>query len=147
MAIVRYDPWSVMNQLQDEMNKAFSRVGPADEASDSVVTADWAPAVDIKEEEDRFVLHADIPGVDPKDIEVSMENGGLCIKGERKTESEEEKEGYKRIERARGTFYRRFALPDTVAADKISARSDHGVLEVVIPKQEKTQPRKITVEN
>ena len=79
MAIVRYDPWSVMNQLQDEMNKAFSRVGGGDESSGSIVTADWIPAVDIKEEVDRFVLHADIPGVDPKDIEVSMEAGALCI--------------------------------------------------------------------
>jgi HSP20 family protein len=147
MAIVRYDPWSVMTQLQEEMNKAFNRVGAGDESSGSVVTADWIPAVDIKEEDDRFVLHADIPGVDPKDIEVNMEDGALCIKGERKTESEEEREGYKRIERARGSFYRRFSLPDSADAEKISARAEHGVLEVVIPKVEKVQPRKISVES
>lgn len=147
MAIVRYDPWSMMTQLQEEMNKAFSRVGGGEESSGSVVTADWIPAVDIKEEEDKFVLHADIPGVNPKDIEVSMEDGALCIKGERKTEKEEEREGYKRIERSHGTFYRRFALPDTAAADRISAKSEHGVLEVTIPKVEKIQPRKISVES
>jgi HSP20 family protein len=92
------------------------------------------------------VLLADIPGVDPKDIEITMEKGILCIKGERRTESREELEGFKRIERARGTFYRRFSLPDSADAERISARGRDGVLEVVIPKQEKVQPRRITVE-
>ena len=147
MAIVRYDPWATMNQLQEELNRAFSRVIPNEDDGGSIATSDWAPAVDIKEDENGFVLHADIPGVDPKDIEVSMENGVLTIRGERHVETEEEREGYKRIERARGTFYRRFALPDTADADKISALGEHGVLEVRIPKAEKVQPRRITVES
>jgi len=147
MAIVRYDPWATMNQLQEELNRAFSRVIPSEDDNGSIATSDWAPAVDIKEDENGFVLHADIPGVDPKDIEVSMENGVLTIRGERNVEKEEESEGYKRIERARGTFYRRFALPDSADADKISARGEHGVLEVRIPKVEKVQPRRITVES
>ena len=147
MAIVRYDPWSVMNQLQDEMNKLFTRLTPADEESGNVVTSDWAPAVDIKEEPDRFVLFADIPGVDPKNIEVTMENGILSIKGERKSESREEREGFKRVERARGVFYRRFSLPDSADPEHITAKGSHGVLEIVIPKHEKVQPRKISVES
>ena len=110
MTIVRYDPWTAMSQLQDELNRAFSRVASSEEDSGSIATSDWAPAVDIKEDDSGFVLHADIPGVDPKDIEVSMDNGMLTIRGERHVEKEEEKEGYKRIERSRGTFYRRFAL-------------------------------------
>ncbi len=146
MAIVRYSPWAAMNQLQDELNRAFSRVQPDADDDGSIVTSDWAPAVDIREEEDRFELHADIPGVDPKDIEVSMDHGILTIRGERKLEAREETEGYKRIERSRGTFYRRFSLPDSADADKISARGQHGVLEVTIPKMEKVQPRRITVE-
>ena len=69
----------------------------------------------------------------------------LTIKGERESEKKEEREGYKRIERQRGTFYRRFSLPDTANADKIGAKSKNGVLEIIIPKQEKAQPRKIEV--
>jgi HSP20 family protein len=144
MTIVRYDPWATLNQLQVEMNRLFKRAG--DEDTGTVVTSDWAPPVDIKEEKDRFVLLADVPGVDPKDIEITMENGVLAIRGERKLEPEEERKGFHRMERARGVFYRRFALPDTADAEKIAASGRNGVLEVVIPKQEKVQPRKIVVE-
>lgn len=144
MTIVRYDPWATLSQLQDEMNRLFKRAG--DEDTGTVVTSDWAPPVDIREEKDRFVLLADVPGVDPKDIEITMENGVLAIRGERKLEPEEERKGFHRMERARGVFYRRFALPDTADAEKIAASGRNGVLEVVIPKQEKVQPRKIVVE-
>ena len=111
----------------------------------SVATSDWVPAVDIKEENDSFVIVADIPGVDPKDIEVNMENGMLTIKGEKESEKKEEREGYKRVERSFGSFYRRFSLPDTADAEKITAKSTNGVLEVRIGKQEQVQPRKISV--
>lgn len=143
MTLVRYEPWSMLNQLRREMERMVE--GENAEGS-AIATADWTPAVDIKETDTAFVITADIPGVDPKDIEVNMENGVLTIRGERKEEKEEEKEGYKRIERVRGTFYRRFSLPDTADADKISAKSKNGVLEITIPKQEKVQPRKIAVE-
>ncbi len=146
MTVIRYEPGSLFNQLQNEINRLFeSRVGPAGEDSSTVVTSHWMPAVDIREETDRFVLYADVPGVDPKDIEVTMENGVLTIRGERKLESEEEREGYKRTERARGTFYRRFSLPDSADPERVSARGKNGVLEVTIPKHERVQPRKITV--
>jgi HSP20 family protein len=101
--------------------------------------------VDIKEEADRFVLHADIPGVSPEKIDVSMENGVLTIKGEKKTEATTEQEGYKRVERSYGSFYRRFSLPDSANAEAISAKSINGVLELVIPKREAVQPKKIAV--
>jgi len=146
MAIASYDPWAAMTQLQDEMNRAFSRVGTTDDDSGRVVTSDWAPAVDIQETDDSFVLHADIPGVDPKAIEVSMEEGVLTIRGERDAISQPGKDGFKRVERVHGTFYRRFALPDTADAEKISARGEHGVLAITIPKMEKVQPRRITVQ-
>lgn len=137
-------PWSLL----DEFNREFSRMLPGFADDDSrVVGSTWAPAVDIKEEDDKFVIRADIPGVSPDDIEVSMEQGVLTIKGERKHEAEENKEGYHRIERAYGTFMRRFALPENVDADKISATSKDGVLELVLPKaQQGDQPRKIKVE-
>lgn len=149
MTVVRYEPWNLYSQLSKEMNRLLeshlSPEAPADNSS--VVTSHWSPAVDIKEEPERFVLLADVPGVDPKAIEITMEDGVLTIKGERALESAEEREGFKRVERARGTFYRRFSLPDTADAERITARGQHGVLEVVIPKQEKVQPRKITVES
>ncbi len=142
MAIVTYDPWNVFEQMRKEMDRLLAT---RNEEGSKVATADWAPAVDIKEEPNRFVLFADIPGVDPKDIEVHMENGMLTIKGERKSESKEEQAGYKRIERVYGTFYRRFSLPDTADAERIEARASNGVLEISIPKHEKVQPRRISV--
>ncbi|HHQ42014.1 MAG TPA: Hsp20/alpha crystallin family protein [Chromatiales bacterium] len=146
MAITRYEPWSLINQLQEEINRLFESRGLAPGREQEGTVADWVPAVDIREEPDRFVILADVPGVDPKDIEITMDNGVLTIKGERETASEEEREGYRRVERARGTFMRRFTLPDTADAEHISARSRNGVLEIVIPKHERVQPRKITVE-
>ncbi|RRQ22244.1 Hsp20/alpha crystallin family protein [Thiohalobacter thiocyanaticus] len=149
MTLVRYEPWNMLDQLHREMNQLFdNRLNKSSPDDSQVATADWVPAVDIREEDKRFVIHADIPGVDPKDIEVHMENGILTIKGERRQESEEEREGYKRIERVRGSFFRRFcSLPDTADAEAISAKARDGVLEVIIPKHEQQQPRRIQVES
>ncbi|MDO9372655.1 MAG: Hsp20/alpha crystallin family protein [Gammaproteobacteria bacterium] len=145
MALIRYEPLNMLTRLQNEMNRLFDDRLPRGEDNGNVVTSDWIPKVDIKEEDKRFVILADIPGVDPKDIEVTMENGLLTIKGARASESTEEREGYKRIERSRGSFYRRFSMPDTADAEKISAHGKNGVLEIVIPKHERLQPRKISV--
>ena len=147
MSLVRYEPWSFLNQLHGDLDRIFERRPLLDnDNGSSLATSDWTPAVDIKEENDRYIIHADVPGVDPKDIEVNMEDGVLTIRGERNTENREEREGYKRVERVRGSFYRRFSLPDTANAEAISAKSKHGVLEVVIPKQEKVLPKRIEVE-
>jgi len=149
MTIARYDPWTLLQRFQEDVNRLLGdgRIAPGLEGDESsVVTSRWVPAVDIREERDRFVLQADIPGVDPKEIEVTMDNGVLTIKGERRLEESREENGFKRIERAYGTFYRRFSLPDTADAERISASGRNGVLEVVIPKQERVQPRRIAVE-
>ncbi len=147
MSLTRYEPWGLLNQLHQDLDSLFGdRFGKALEQETQTATSDWVPAVDVQELEDRYVIHADVPGVDAKDIEVHMENGVLTIKGERKSESEEEKEGYKRVERVRGTFFRRFSMPDTADAEHISAKSENGVLAVTIPKQEKVQPKRIQVE-
>lgn len=146
MAITRYEPWSLINQLHDEINRLFEARGLAPGRDEEGTVADWVPAVDIREEPDRFVIVADVPGVDPKDIEITMDKGVLTIKGERESEAKEERENYRRIERVRGTFLRRFTLPDTADPEHISARSSNGVLEIVIPKHERVQPRKIKVE-
>lgn len=144
MSLIRYEPWALMNRFQGDLSRLLEdRYGP-DESRTSV--SDWTPAVDIKEEQDRFVLRADVPGVEPEGIEVTMENGVLTVRGERQFENREQKDGYRRVERASGRFYRRFTLPDTADSDAITARSQNGVLEVVIPKQPQLQPRRISVE-
>ena len=144
--LTRYEPWGAMRQLQNEMNRAIGQnLTDTDDAS-NVVTSSWTPAVDVKEEDERFKICADVPGVDPEDIDVTMENGVLTIKGERKFETRENGDnGYRRVERAYGTFYRRFSLPDSADAENISAKGKNGVLEVVIPKKAAIQPKRITV--
>lgn len=144
MNLIRHNPWSLFDQLQNEMNR-LQGYPVKNEDNGDVVTSDWAPAVDIKEEENQFLLIADIPGVDPKDIEVHMENGILTIKGERESEKKTKREGYKRIEREHGVFYRRFTMPEGVDPEGIEAKSNNGVLTVTIPKQEAAQPRRISV--
>ena len=151
MTLVRYEPWNLLDRLQKEFNlqnilEPYEREIVSDDSSD-VVTSRWRPAVDIKEEEDRFVIYADLPGVDPKDIEITMDQGVLTLKGERSEETKEESEGYRRVERVSGSFYRRFSLPDTADADRIEAEGKNGVLEITLPKHEKVQARKITVKS
>ena len=146
MLLTRYEPWNAMRQLQNEMSRVFDSSVTGTEDGSNVVTSRWTPAVDVKENSEQFVITADIPGVEPKDIEVTMENGVLTIKGERKLKARDEGDnGYRRVERAYGSFYRRFTLPDTADAEAIAASGKHGVLEVVIPKRAALQPKRIAV--
>ena len=146
MLLTRYEPWSAMRQLQNEMSRVFDNAVAGAEDGSNVVTSRWTPAVDIREDAERFVIAADVPGVDPEDIELMMENGVLTIKGERKLEAKDEGDnGYRRVERVYGSFYRRFTLPDTADAEAISANGRLGVLEVVIPKRAALQPKRIAV--
>ncbi len=144
MSMIRYQPWSLMRSLHDDLDRLFEQRLGMDETAGSV--ANWTPPVDIREEEGRFVLHADIPGVKPEDIEVTMENGVLTISGSRAATAQAEQEGYRRVERVAGRFFRRFTLPDTANAEGITAKSTHGVLEVIIPKHDRVMPRRISVD-
>ena len=146
MAIVRYAPFNVLNQLLREVKRLFGTGRFGDEETSNLTTSDWAPAVDIKEEENAYIIQADLPGVESKDIEITLEKGVLTLKGQRVSETKEETEKYRRVERVRGAFLRRFSLPETVETDKVSAKYTNGVLEVTVPKGSATQPRKITVE-
>lgn len=145
MNIVRYEPFGLLSQLQKELARSFSNFG--NEFSEEFLSTAgcWTPAVDVKEEENQYIVHADIPGMKPEDIEVSVEAGVLTIKGERKSESKTEKEGYKRVERMYGAFHRSFSLPGAVSSDVVTAKFKNGVLEVVIPKSEAAKPKRITV--
>mgnify|MGYP001822929635 FL=1 len=145
MSLIRYNnPWNLLNTLQREL---YPEVNHLNEDDASVATASWAPSVDISEDDKAFTLVADIPGVDPKDIDISMEKGVLTIKGERSSENVDEGENYRRVERESGQFYRRFTLPDSADADKIEAKSEHGVLKITIPKQEVAVSRRIEVKH
>ncbi len=146
MSLVRYNnPWNLLNNLQRELyDPAFNSTYDDDA---SVATANWTPSVDISENDKEFTLLADIPGVNPDNIDISMEKGVLTIKGERNSESVEESENHRRVERQSGQFYRRFTLPDSADADKIAAKSEHGVLRITIPKQEVAVSRRIEVKH
>lgn len=140
-SVLRHDPWALHRQLLNEVSRAF------DSGSDtsSSATADWVPAVDITEYTDRFVLHADVPGVDPSSIDVTLHDGVLTLTGQRMPIAADEGAEHRRQERASGRFLRRFVLPDTVDADAVSAAGAHGVLQIVIPKRPQAQARKIAV--
>ena len=148
MNITRFEPWSLFDALQRDFDRMSGRrVGYGGNDDNGHSVADWVPAVDIVEEQDRFLLRADVPGVKPEDIDVSMENGILSVSGQRQEEHSEETGGVRRLERINGRFYRRFSLPDTANPEKISAKSKDGILEVVIPKQPAVTARRITVES
>lgn len=142
----RHSIWSNDNSLSEDFRQAFNRFLAQDETDQStVVTSQWAPRVDIREEDKRFVILVDVPGVDPAAIEVSMDKSILTIKGERKLDSGESHGKLTRQERVYGLFHRRFALPESADAESISAHGKHGVLEISIPKKPETTPRRITI--
>ncbi|MEJ2761071.1 MAG: Hsp20/alpha crystallin family protein [Gammaproteobacteria bacterium] len=145
MAMIPYESWSPVSQLQDELNRVFNAWSTNDTSG---VTADWIPATDIVEYSDRFELYIDLPGVDPNAVEITLDNGVLTLSGERTRLVSGEEEGeptHRRTERGRGRFYRRFILPETVDTESVEARGSNGVLEIRILKQPKAQPRRITV--
>ena len=145
MSITRYEPLYLMNRLHRDLDRLMTPGAvAAEEAQHAVV--DWVPPVDIREEPQQFVIHVDLPGVDPKDIDVTLEKGELTIRGRRELAVRDEKQGFRRVERASGEFYRRFSLPDTADSQAVKARHANGVLEVSIPKQAQVLPRKVTVE-
>ena len=137
--------WNASRMFPEEVRQAFDRFFQAEDGDASnVVTSQWAPRVDIREDEQRFVILADIPGVDPAQIEVSMEKGILTIKGERQAPNGDNGK-YTRVERAHGVFHRRFTLPDSADAEGITAKGKFGVLEIVIPKKPLATPRRIAI--
>ncbi len=109
-------------------------------------TVAWIPAVDVREETDRYVVRADLPGVSKDDIEITAEAGVLTIKGERRSEQQQAEGRYQRVERVAGSFVRRFSLPEAAQTDAIKATHVNGVLELSIPKQPKPEARRIRVE-
>lgn len=143
MAIVKYTPFSGfepfpgLKAFEDTMNRLFTEPNG---------DRPWVPAVDIRENEQELVLTADVPGLKFEDIDVRIENGTLSVKGERKFESSNEKNGWHRVERRYGAFQRVFDLPDTVETEGVKADYKNGVLTVVLPKKEIAKPKQIKVQ-
>jgi len=137
MTVVRYEPWSLLNRLRRELDQTFESTSH---------DASWTPAVDIHEEAKQFVVRADLPGVTPKDIEITAEKGVLALRGSRDFEQKSDDGHYSRIERVTGKFVRTFTLPENVATDQINAKFKDGVLELTIPKIAKPEPRRIEVQ-
>ena len=144
MKLDHFEPWSIVDLLHRDFNRPTLRhFGQGDRRN---AVADWVPAIDIIEQKDRFVVRADVPGVEPADIHISMDGRVLSVAGERKAEDRSDIEGVQRVERVSGRFERRFTLPESADSDGITAKSAHGILEISIPKQPELQARRITVE-
>jgi len=152
-SMIRRRPSSMLSSLTPRMS-AFDRLFNDEilrpfrlfeDMAEALNERGWAPAVDIRETEEAYEVMADLPGFDKNDVEITLENNILTLRGERKWEGDEEKQSYRRIERAYGEFTRSFGLPTQVDAEKVLAKFTDGVLTVTIPKAEESKPRRITV--
>lgn len=142
MIVTHYNPWFVRGNLHAK--QALDRFFNGENAPVNA-EAHWTPRVDVREEANRFVILADLPGVDPATIEVQMDKNVLSLTGERMAEPLADDAKATRVERAHGRFDRRFVLPESADADGISASGKHGVLEITIPKKAQATPRRITI--
>jgi len=139
----RFEPFRGVSSLQEQINRLFNDVfeRPGHESN----LTSWAPAVDIFETEHELVVKADLPDVDPKDLDIRVENNILSIRGERKFEKKVSEDKYLRVERAYGSFSRSFSLANTVNSEAIKADYQNGVLTLTIPKREEAKPKQIKV--
>lgn len=156
MTLVRWRPlhdtptWNPVSDLtseivsmQRDIDRMFDRFRGG--ISDDNNTSAWTPAVDIAEEPDKFIFHAELPGVDKKDVKITIQKNVLSVRGEKKHEEEKDGKNYHRVERSYGSFFRSFSLPSTVLSDKIEASYADGILTISIPKAEEAKPKEIEV--
>ena len=145
MAIVRWEPFRDLLATQKEFDRLFREAFTPGFGEGELSTRTWAPPVDIFENENNIVLKAELPGVEPKDVEVRVEDNTLYLKGERKFEKETKEENYHRIERAYGSFARSFSLPSSIDAEKVAADYKDGLLTLTLPKREEAKPKTIKI--
>jgi len=143
--IARWDPFREFSTLQDRMNRLFRESYGPEGRDESLTTSQFAPPVDVYEDEHNVVLKVEVPGIDEKDIDVRVENNVLTVHGERKVEKEEKEENFRRVERQYGSFTRTFTVPSTVDAESIQADYDKGILKIVLPKKAEAKPKSIKV--
>jgi HSP20 family protein len=143
MALVRWDPIRELDSLQGDMNRLFDRF--FDRPGNGGASRRWIPAMDLVEKGDRLELRADLPGMSEDDVDIEIKDGVLTISGERKAEEEETREGYRRVERAFGSFIRSVTLPETVDPNDVKADFENGVLEIEIPKPKESEPTRVQI--
>jgi HSP20 family protein len=145
MTLVRWDPF--VRDFQSRLSRLLDQpYGPV-QASEETALAVWAPAVDIYEQDGQIVVNAELPGIDPKDVSLTVEQNVLTLRGERRSQKDVKDESYHRKESLYGSFSRSFTLPREVDRDKIKATYKDGVLKVVVPQKPEAQPKQITVES
>ena len=145
MAIVRWEPFRDLMTTQREFDRLFGGAFSPVLAGGEVSTRTWAPPVDIYENGDNLVLKAELPGINPNEVEIRVEDNTLYLKGERKFEKEVKEENYHRVERSYGSFARSFSLPNTVDSEKVNAEYKDGVLTLTMPKKEEAKPKTIKI--
>lgn len=145
-SLVRWDPFKEMAALQERMSRLFDEVwGRPRRGEEDYISGSWMPVVDVRETKDSLEIAIELPGVDPKDVQVTVEGGVLTVSGSREFKKAEEGETYHRVERAYGSFERSFTLPSNVNPDKITASYKLGVLHLSLPKREEARPKAIPV--
>src|SRR6185437_5416010 len=142
--ITRWDPFREFSTLQERINHLF-RESAANSGDEALTTSNFAPPVDVYEDEHNVTLKIEVPGIDEKDLDIQVENNTLTVHGERKFENEEKEENYRRVERQYGSFTRSFTLPNTVNADEVKANYEKGVLKISLPKKPEAKPKQIKV--
>lgn len=142
--LMRYEPYNVLNDINRLFEKTFFPQTSSEDNS-NLETSQWSPAVDVKESKDKFSIKVDLPGINKKNVTISMEKGILSIQGERIEEKKEENTNYYRVERVYGKFHRSFSLPQTADEENISAHMSNGVLEITIPKKEIAKLKSIEI--
>lgn len=145
MAIVRWEPFRDLLTTQDRFNRLFNDHFANAFGGDQLNAKGWTPAVDIYETDQNLVIKAELPGIDPKDLEVRVEDGTLYLKGERKYEREVKEESYHRVERSYGSFARTFSLPRTINTEDIKADYKDGILTLTMPKREEAKPKTVKI--
>ena len=144
--LIRWEPSREINALRERMNRVFNEMlGRGWGGEEGLATGAWVPPVDVFETPESIILKADLPEVNRDEVDISIENNTLTIKGERKMEKEVKEKNFYRMERSYGTFSRSFTLPPTVAGDKAEASFNDGVLTLTLPKREESKPQQIKV--
>ena len=144
--LIRWEPTRELSTLRDRMDRLFSEAsGRGWGGEEGLATGAWVPPVDVFETPESIILKADLPEVNRDEVDISIENNTLTIKGERKMEKEVKEKNFYRMERSYGTFSRSFTLPPTVAGDKAEASFNDGVLTLTLPKREESKPQQIKV--
>ncbi|HEX3625259.1 MAG TPA: Hsp20/alpha crystallin family protein [Verrucomicrobiae bacterium] len=145
--LTRWDPIRGMEELHNQLSSLFGRapLRRPEGQEESITVAEWAPPVDISEDDKEYLIKVELPGLKKEDIHIAVADGALTVTGERKVEKEEQNKKYHRVERAYGRFARTFVVPDDAEADKVAAEFKEGMLGVRIPKSEKAKPKHIEV--